>query len=952
MSGLVLQLKNVVLSKEMMALIILKYNSFHIKRIMKFPTQTILWWLLVIAIIATPRLTNLNVFYARDELTIWSWSDQFSQAIWQGDLAGTLTMSDYPGIPMFWAQTAFLTFKYQFPALFPDTFIPVEQLTQARSLAFLAERRAVAGLLGTIQLLLVVGLLRQPLGQGGALAAAIFLGLDPFTLTEARLFRLESVSANFICLSLLTYFRFRQQARLRWLIFSGVMAGWAISSKTSAGLVVPAMVLLWLWESWQRQSKPFNFVNPLNNSLVWGGSAILAFGLIWPAMWIQPINALQHLFTRGLTQVSEESVWHGDVFFWGQLFDQDPGPFFYPVVLAFRTTPLMWLGLLAALWLLMRHRQAPQRELIGGLLLYAMLITLELTLILSKVDRFLLIIFPALSIIAAWGVARLPTNHRLLSLITLLVAQLIFTLPAHPYYFTYWNPLLGGGRVAMNSLPMGSGEGLDLAMNYLNQQPNAAQKTLVCGGSQPWCERIFKGTTLRSATYGDGSWFAADYASLYISHVQRQTYPPAVVNFLMAQKPLYQADLQGATYAWLYQVPQVDYVAPPETDLTGLGRLLGYSFNSQTIQRGQTLTMTIWWTNLGAGVENLRLRWVDNYDYGYEWGQALATPMPDYAHLPTDQPAILASQLHLTIPPETPPGDYQLRLGFTQSPIEFKLPEASSRLTVSNIAISQPMTLTVNDDQQTINQAMSSDLKLLAYIPSRQPLNVQSPIWLAFYWQASSSTTNQMVHLRLLNQSNQIVKEWEGIHTQGQYPPAAWQKGEIVKDVWALQADSTVPVGSYQLAVSLDDNDSIYRLPLEVWSQPINYDLPSMQVQQTTDFGSRLKLLGYDLFLDIQGDKKQLSPIFYWQSLTQFSQPFELELTLLVANTPVQSWRVPLAEGKTDWKAQEIVNTAYHFPVQIALNTAYNLEIALVESTQTHTLRLENIQNHLSVRLK
>ena len=196
---------------------------------------------------------------------------------------------------------------------------------------------------------------------------------------------------------------------------------------------------------------------------------------------------------------------------------------------------------------------------------------------------------------------------------------------------------MGGGQAAMKILPIGAGEGIDQAMNFLNEQPDATEKTLVCGASSPWCSRIFKGKTVRSATYVDGRWVEADYASFYISQLQRQIDPPEVVDFFMRQTPFYRVDLQGVNYVWVYKVPKIAHFAGRSNDLAGLGRLLGYTFSAPTslpagevaAQPGETIEATIWWTNLGAGVDNLALRWVD--ETGYEWGRARVVPLPEYA---------------------------------------------------------------------------------------------------------------------------------------------------------------------------------------------------------------------------------------------------------------------------------------------------------------------------------
>ncbi len=42
----------------------------------------------------------------------------------------------------------------------------------------------------------------------------------------------------------------------------------------------------------------------------------------------------------------------------------------------------------------------------------------------------------------------------------------------HPYYLSYYNPLLGGGAVAQRTLLIGWGEGMDQAGAWLREQPD------------------------------------------------------------------------------------------------------------------------------------------------------------------------------------------------------------------------------------------------------------------------------------------------------------------------------------------------------------------------------------------------------------------------------------------------------------------------------------------------
>lgn len=934
---------------------------------MNWPKKIIIG-LAAAAIVVLPRIIDLDVFYARDELTIWTWTNQFALAVWQGDLTGTMTASDYPGIPLFWVETLFLTLKR---AVLGGA-VPLDRLTADPGLARLAQYRLVGGLFGAGQILAAAWLIRRLFGWRVAGLAVILMGLSPFGLTEARVLRLEMISAGFVCLSVLAYLLYLRERHWGWVLLSGVMAGLGVSAKTSAGLVVPYIWLLLGLDFWLRadQAWPQRVRQLLGNGLIWAGGAIAIFWLIWPAMWVAPVEAIEYVFLRGFSQAADRSVWGDEVFFWGRIWPGDPGPFFYPVVYAFRVTPVTWLGFLAAVAAIFYRRirlDPPAASFdwpinwpgasLWLLLAYVVLLTVELSLVVSKVDRFLLLVFPLLHLLSAIGLAGLAGRRWLWPVMGLvLLIQGGQAAWAHPYYYTYWNPLVGGGRAAMETLPLGSGEGIDRAMNYLNRQPEADQSRLVCGASRPWCEHQFTGETLRFASYVSGEWAGADYASFYISQLQRQQYPTEIVDFFMARPTRYRVDLQGATYVWLYDVPQMDHFAGAWNELAGVGQLLGYSLSPAIPggaggQAGETVEALIWWINRGGGLDNLVLRWLD--ETGYEWGRVRVEPLPEYAALPPPQRAVVAGRAELLIPPDAPPGLYFLRLGVAAPDEarlvgEFDLPETGNRLVVEPGRILTDTTRL--DIPGPVDQTLAPAVDLLGYGLPNPVLTPESSTWLALYWQATGSPPDHTVMIRLLDSRGREAVRWQG---RPAYPTDQWQPGQIVRDVRPLPVGPEIPMGRYRLEISLDGSEAAYTIPdVEVRPRPIMYDIPEMQAELQANFGP-LILLGYNLYFDAADSS--LEPVFYWQSRTDVRGAFAVRLTLRAAPSErvIHQWRLPLAD-KQSWQAGEVVNTSYHLPVDSLGESRYHLDLSLHEAAtgaEPGSIRIEDIQDKVIVRV-
>jgi len=802
-------------------------------------------WLVIVGLAVSLRVLQLGVFYTRDEMVVWRWTDQFFAAIWRGDLAGTNVGSDYPGIPAYWLQLMFNLVRYPgWLSAGSDQATWVEAiLALPRLLPNLADRRLAMGLATAAQVLGLYALTVKAFGQRVALLAAFLIASEPFLLAESRVFRLEALAGGFMAGSLLAWLAFVRVRRSRYLVLSGVLAGWAILSKTSSLFLLPIIGSLILADAWlaSASSWPQRLLASIRRGLVWLGAALAACWITWPALWVAPGPALDIVLRRGLLQTQVKSSWHGDIFFLGQLWPGDPGPLFYPVVLGFRTTPLMWLGILLTLVAMVlactRGRRLAASDLsaphgrpcsaqwtgIASLLYYCLVILVGCTLIISKVERYLLPMFPALDILTALGLvwaaehatewlkASKPGWLRhapYAALIALCALHLTYVLSTFPYFYTFWNPLLGGGAAAVKVLPVGSGEGLEQAIAPLNQMPNAQELTLVCGASRGWCEGQFVGTTWSDETLGSGEWIQADYVLLYISRYQRQMYPQGVIDYLSRQPPVLRVDLGGASYAWLYRVPQVQYYSG--TRLEGRSTLLGYNVSAAQLRAGDTLSVTLYWRNWGGQPgDRMFVRVVDAADY--VWADATPRPRAGFEQAATTYGAVVESETWLHIPVGTPPGHYLLKMGIETGDDRrlvgwFELPANGDDVQVTRPEVYPPAE---QIDVPGTARLETDDIRLLGYALSPMTVSGQATGWLTLYWQALKDAPRDcVVGIQLRTESGQEQAYWLGRPVYSGYPTYEWRLGQIVQDPWRLSVASDVPAGNYWLHVTVFDSVS------------------------------------------------------------------------------------------------------------------------------------------------
>jgi 4-amino-4-deoxy-L-arabinose transferase-like glycosyltransferase len=778
------------------------------------------------------RTLKLDLFYSRDELVIWRWGNEFFTALWQGSFANAVFESVYPGVTLFWLQALYGVLKLGFLALFHGQPPLLATIVDAPdSLAYLAEQRMVVGLATAAQIGAIYGLAAKVYNRRVAWLSAFLIALDPFVLAESRVFRCEAFAGGFMILTVLAWLGYSKERKWRYLALSGILGGWAVLTKTSAGLVAPVIGLLLLLDwllgrdgSWLERLKLMVW-----RGIQWGGLAVIAFWLSWPMLWFNPAPYLDTIFARGMSHASEGDVWHGDVFFAGHIIPNDPGLLFYPVTLAFRSTPLMWLGLAWALAILgyaLKKRVTAKNERLSELatsagvwVVYAGVIFVGLSFVLSKVDRYLLPIFPGLDILSALGAvwvwdwsSQTSRNPRWASwlakggVLALCIAQLWLTLSTYPYFYSYWNPLVGGGAAAVKNVPVGSGEGLDQAIDLLNRLPDAKQLTLVCGASRPWCGDVFTGTTWSSEVLNSGEWARADYVLFYVAWSQRQTYPQEVVDYLLDRHLVYQVDLGGATYAWLCRVPKMEYYSGGR--LEGRGTLFGYNLSSSQLQAGDVLTATLYWRNESQRPgDAFFVKVVDSA--GYPWVSTLPQPRPGFEAAARTPDTIVESEAALRLPPGMPPGQYVLKMGFVTGEDQalvgdFKLPENGD-----DVQVTLPGAFPAADRVVVphLLKFTAEDVSVLGYGLAPVAVRAGEKGWLTLFWQAQrDAPQDYVVGIRLLSGEGKEAAYWLGRPVYSGYPMPKWVRGQVIQDPWELPISKNVPAGDYQLELALYDS--------------------------------------------------------------------------------------------------------------------------------------------------
>ncbi|MFN8458474.1 MAG: glycosyltransferase family 39 protein [Anaerolineae bacterium] len=943
----------------------------------------------LIGLTAIPRLTALNQYLIVDEADRWRWAKDFVSALSRGDLAGTLVGDGYPGIVPVWAESIWILLEAGRRSLLAGQWIGEAGLYQLfhewdRS-AYLMQQRLPIVLLNTVLALAIIWAVWRLFGRRVAIVSSILLALDPFYLSDSRVNRAEAVITGLMTLSILALIFYLYQPRLRYVIISGVFGGLSFLTKIQALAILPAIGFIGLIIFYDRMKDDANarkvgqklklspLLLPLLPTsyflLLWLIAAGLTWFLLWPSMWVTPLETLGLVYDYTTHKVGAEGV---DLFFMGQTYaDSDPGPVFYPFALLMRITPLALLGLMfyvvchyakggqgrrafgfGAWYAAGNTPYAPRPvskednlQLTLPLLIYSLVYALVMTLGSHKQDRYLLPIFLALDILAAIGwvglwdwllssnkqassgrqeinnsvtpYSLLPRFARLwrpyfLALrafgvpTVLLALQFLTIFPHHPYYYSYFNPLMGGGPTAVRTMRVGWGEGMDQVGAYLAAKPNSRELTV----SSRFTHNMlgFKGDLI--SLLPDGRWTQADYIVLYIQQVQRHQEPsPAFIDYFLARPPEKVISIGGIDYAWIYPIPFTTFADPEISVIPQQLALLGYSWdtsqtssesaNSETSSNDSPIrpfthsSIRLFWENLGLSANNQILVRLVGHATTTEWTPC--EPDSNFVTQAQTPGAYVESLCPLSLT-DLSSGTYTVEFALgtalnDQSPREasnlqlFSFPQGWQAATITAPGVitdtpkAQRFEAIVREalppTTVPLDRIYDGRLKLLAY--QFDPVSPQpgETVRLTLYWQAVKEVTEPLRLTVQLADSRQISLG----RADADVPVNRWFIGEVktTRHEFNLPPDLETPLAG-QVEVSLRNQTEVALRPTNLAGTALDnvaarFTLPPQRwptLDQVTlaegVWQKGLTLKGYKLSPTPAQPGQTLSMSLYWQA--------------------------------------------------------------------------------------
>jgi hypothetical protein len=422
------------------------------------------------------------------------------------------------------------------------------------------------------------------IGEIPAFIGLVMISLDPFLIALNKILHPDNFLPGLMLLSSIAFITFlKENRKARYLVIAAVAAGTAWCTRVFGLYLIPYISLLSFIDLIENKNHlKDSFRKTFKSMMTWFLIAFGVFALLWPAMWVTPTETLSSYLGAFRFGLEAKAI----TFFNGEITTTSDLPStFYLIISLWRTTPFVVIGLILALlgviikWGMLKNQQ--HRKTTIMLILFPVFYIPIVSVASLKTDKYVTSILPILDLVAAigWVAAvdslftwikgkynlTMKTGMKAFLLGIAIIALILPAIQIHPYYWSYYNPLFGGTRKAVEILTMGYGEGLDAAAAYLEEKPDdlIAFSYYGIGPFSYYFSGEVQNMILRTSWQDSNARRLAesDYVVTYINQWQRGM-TKKLLDVLEKIEPEHTVMINGVEYAKVYKtsdIPPDDY---------------------------------------------------------------------------------------------------------------------------------------------------------------------------------------------------------------------------------------------------------------------------------------------------------------------------------------------------------------------------------------------------------
>lgn len=251
--------------------------------------------------------------------------------------------------------------------------------------------------------------------------------------------------------------------------------------------------------------------------------------------------------------------------------------------------------------------------------------------------------------------------------------------------------------------------------------------------------------------------------------------------------------------------------------------LLGYDL-PQTVEAGSDLPLLLYWRVSKPIRPDLLYSFFAHVvdTRGYIWAQAEPLGYPVSSWIQGD---LVIQLFDLSLPPDTPPVEYQAKMGIFDlssgarlTPAVEGVPLSEGAITSQPFSVARPATPPVPEEldvPRPRDANLGGQLKLLGCDLGPLWAAPGDSVHVSLYWQAlAKPESDYVVSVFFTDEGGDEWGELMREPLDGEYPTTLWQEGDVVRDRFDLPIGGAAPVGRYRLWVRLYDPMTQTYLPV------------------------------------------------------------------------------------------------------------------------------------------
>ena len=435
--------------------------------------------------------------------------------------------------------------------------------------------------------------------------------------------------------------------------------------------------------------------------------------------------------------------------------------------------------------------------------------------------------------------------------------------------------------------------------------------------------------------------------------------PPTSSGSLLLGSPAGPAQTDGAA---IYRMEGPKDLVPPRPmsiSLGPFGVIHGFDL-PPSARAGEELLLSLYWEALETGPGGADyvffVHLVD--EHGLLWAQAESGGFPAFDWRAGDR---VIQDASLSVPPETPPGVYELLVGMYDRATGERLglgdPSGSplgSAVRLGSVDLAKASRPPDVEDLPIAawRGVHLGPLELLGFDCGPPAVRAGESLQVTLFWRAAEApAVDYRSVVVIADEARTPLASFQREPLDGDHPTGRWAKGDVCKDIFEQRVPPDLPAGKYGLRLQLLDpstgdalrvaetgHDSVPIGSFEVLAggRERRFETPSIEHVMDASFDGKAILLGYDLEAPAIRAGETVSLTLYWQAASEMARSYTVFTHLLDSESRIfgQVDNPPVGGAyPTDlWAKGEVVADPYRIQVgQDAPPGSYVVEVGLYD---------------------